>query len=249
MHGAARRPGGVTAASEPSRWLRMRRWIDRFLAAVLLAGVAPAIGVLAILVRLDDRGPAFIAVPRVGQGGQVFGMWKIRSMRVERQDGRALGAVLTNSEDPRITRMGRIVRGTHLDELPQLLNVVRGQMLLLGPRPEAPEYVDIDETAWVEALQVPPGIAGPTQLVVGDWELTQIDLDESGTAYRRVVLPVKLGIDRWYVRSASPSLDLLIVRTLLVSVLRGGDAAGLRRTVEHSVPAASAARTHEERSG
>lgn len=225
-----------------SGWLRARQQLDRVLAAAIGLLVSPVVAVLGLLVRLEDGGPAFITVPRVGRGGQVFPMWKIRSMRVETSDGRATGAALTASADQRITKVGRVLRAVHLDELTQLYNVIKGEMCLLGPRPEAPDYVDLDDPAWRSALAAAPGIAGPTQLIVGEWELTQIDADETGDAYRDVVVPVKVSIDGWYVRCATPLLDLQVLRSLVSSVLTGRDPAALRRRVERSVPAAAIAR-------
>ncbi len=221
----------------PSRWLRVRLVADRVIAALLAALTAPLVGALALTIRRHDGGPALITVPRVGRDGRSFAMWKLRSMRVTGSDGRAAGAALTSSGDDRITPVGARMRSLHLDELPQLYNVVRGEMCLLGPRPEAPEYVD-DQPAWRDVLSVPPGIAGPTQLVVGDWERTQIDRDQTGDAYRRVVVPVKLAIDAWYVSAASVSLDLLVLSSLIRHVLPGGEHPALLQSVATAVPTA-----------
>ena len=196
---------------------------------------------LALLIRRHDGGPPLIQVPRVGAAGVVFGMWKLRSMRVESADGRAAGAALTSSDDDRVTPIGRRMRALHLDELPQLFNVVRGEMCLLGPRPEAPEYVEMSDDEWNAVLAVPPGIAGPTQLIVGDWERVEIDRDETGMAYRQVVVPVKLAIDNWYISDASPMLDLLVLRSLAAHVLPGGSVGRLQRVVAAEVPDAEPA--------
>jgi len=227
-------------AGRPSGWLRRRLVVDRLLAALLTAVTSPVVALLAMLVRRHDGHAPLIQVPRVGRGGQVFGMWKIRSMRVDTADGRASGVALTSSGDDRITPIGARMRALHLDELPQLYNVVRGEMCLLGPRPEAPDFVDLDDPAWQQVLTVPPGIAGPTQLIVGDWERTEIDRDDTGDAYRRVVLPVKLAIDGWYVRRAAPRLDLLVLTSLVRHVLPGGEVHRLARTVGTEVPESAA---------
>lgn len=221
-----------------SRYLRLRIVVDRALAAVLLVPFAPLIAVLAWLVRRHDGGPAFIAVPRVGRGGQELRMWKLRSMRAETTDGRATGVGLTSAGDARVTPIGRRLRAFHLDELPQLVNVVRGEMALLGPRPEAPEYVDGDDDGWRDVLSAPPGIAGPTQLVVGDWERDVITDAPDGSAYVEQVVPVKVAIDRWYVQQASPTLDALVV-VGLVQRLAGSGSAALLRRVRREVPAAA----------
>ncbi len=222
-----------------SRFLSVRLVADRALAAVLLVAAAPVLAVLGALVRRHDGGPALIAVPRVGRGGREIPMWKLRSMRAETSDGRATGVALTRAGDDRITPVGRWLRALHLDELPQLLNVVRGEMALLGPRPEAPEFVDPDDPTWQAVLAAPPGIAGPTQLVVGDWEVDVISAAPDGTAYRDEVLPVKLAIDRWYVEQATPIVDLLVVVGVLQRVT-GHPPRGLVRRVRAAVPEAAA---------
>lgn len=214
-----------------SRWLRWRLAADRLLALAGGVVVAPVVAVLAVLVRRGDGGPGLITVPRVGRDGRVFAMWKLRSMRVAGEDGSAPGLPLTRVADDRITPIGRHLRRLHLDELPQLWNVARGEMSLLGPRPETPEFVDPAEPAWAPVLAVPPGIAGPTQLVVGDWEGAVITEDTTGEAYRARVLPVKLAIDTWYVEQASPLLDLQVVWTLAGRLLTGRAPAGLAERV------------------
>lgn len=223
--------------------MRLRAQADRVVAIALLVVTSPLMAALAVLIRRHDGHTAFITVPRVGRDGRTFGMWKLRSMRVDDDRGRASGAALTASADDRITPVGSRMRSLHLDELPQLLNVARGEMCLLGPRPEAPEFVhDTDE--WASVLAVPPGIAGPTQLIVGDWERTEIDRDPTGAAYEDVVVPVKLAIDGWYVRSATPALDLLVAISLLRHVLPGGEGPALQRRVRRSVPGAAPALEH-----
>lgn len=217
-------------------WARLRIQADRIVALIVLVAVSPLIGVLALLIRRGDGGPPFITVPRVGRDGQVFGMWKLRSMRVEGRDGRAGGVALTAVDDDRITPIGHRLRGHHLDELPQLWNVVTGQMCLLGARPEAPDFVAVGDPIWRAVLAMPPGIAGPTQLIVGDWERAWITASPDGSAYRDEVLPVKLAIDEWYVRACSPRADALVARSLLAH-LRGRPVEALRSTVAEAVPA------------
>lgn len=222
-----------------SRWLRLRLAADRAVAALLLILLAPVIGACAWLVHRHDGGPAIIAVPRVGRYGRPIRMWKLRSMRAESPDGMALGVALTAASDSRITPIGRKLRARYLDELPQLYNVVRGEMCLLGPRPEAPDFVDVTDPGWRAVLAVPPGIAGPTQLIVDDWERELITSDRGGTAYVREVLPVKLAIDGWYVGRSTPQLDALIVATLLRRFLPGSPSNTLERRVRAEVPEAA----------
>lgn len=219
-----------------SGWLRARLVIDRFVAAVLLVLAAPLIGVLVIRVRIHDRGRALIAVPRIGRGGRTIRMWKLRSMRAESPDGRACGISLASADDDRITPIGRRMRAFSLDELPQLYNVVRGDMCLLGARPEAPEFVDPDDPRWQAVLSAPPGMAGPTQLIVNNWERERISAAPDGSAYLHEVLPVKLAIDEWYVSRCSPRLDALVVITLARRLMPGTESYTLKKLVSDEVP-------------
>lgn len=221
-----------------SRYLRVRMVLDRLLAAVGLVALSPVIGVLGWLVHRHDGGPAFITVERVGRHGRPMRMWKLRSMRAESADGRATGVSLTSAGDDRITPIGAKLRAGHLDELPQLFNVVRGEMTLLGPRPEAPEYVDATDDDWRAVLAAPPGIAGPTQLAVGDWERDIITAAPDGSAYERDVVPVKVAIDRWYVEQASPGIDALVV-VGLARRLAGRPVGALLERIRAGVPEAA----------
>lgn len=226
-----------------SRWLRFRSVTDRVTALGVLTLVSPLIAALAVAVRVSDRGQAFVAVPRVGRNGHIFRMWKLRSMRIEQNDGRARGVSLTSAEDERITPMGRWMRAYYLDELPQLWNVVRGEMGLLSARPEAPEFVDLEDPQWALVVSAPPGVAGPTQLIVNEWEHQVISLDPSGASYLEVVLPVKLAIDEWYVRNASFRLDLLIARALFLRLASRPPLPELTRLIHEQVPVSVAAQT------
>jgi lipopolysaccharide/colanic/teichoic acid biosynthesis glycosyltransferase len=222
----------TTAAVSP--WLRVRVQVDRLAAALLLVPVAPVIAVLALWVRVADGAPALISVSRMGQGGREFPMWKLRTMRPALPDGRAGGAELTRRDDQRITPVGRRLRHWRLDELPQLWNVVRGEMALLGPRPEAPAYVNLDDHRWTQILSVPPGIAGATQVLVNRWEAEVLTDDGTTDTYGTVVLPVKVELDGWYVRRATPGLDVLILRSLASSLVGRGSPELRRRAQAHA---------------
>jgi len=225
-----------------SPWLRIRLVVDRAVAAIAGLVLAPVILVLAALVRREDGGPGFIAVTRVGRDGRPFRMWKLRSMRAARPDGTADGLTLSGAHDDRITQIGRRLRAYHFDELPQLLNVVRGEMGILGPRPETPEFVDLDDPMWREVLTIPPGIAGPTQVIVNDWERSLIDEVPDGSAYRTKVVPVKLAIDQWYLERSSPITDALVAITLVRRFLPGTESTTLKVAVFAAVPEASVVR-------
>lgn len=233
---------GNERVAGPTLWLRRRVKIDRVVAGLLSIVTAPLVAVLAWMVRREDGGPPLIRVPRMGRHGVPFGMWKLRSMRATSVDGLAAGANLTNGAgDERITPIGRRLRAYHLDELPQLWNVAAGEMSLLGPRPETPELVNLHDDRWREVLSVPPGIAGPTQLIVSDWEREVIAASPDNSAYRNAVLPTKLAIDQWYLQAASPATDLLVTVTLMRRFLPGTEAWTLRHRVFADVAAAAPA--------
>jgi lipopolysaccharide/colanic/teichoic acid biosynthesis glycosyltransferase len=125
--------------------------LDRVLAVILGVVLSPVVVVLAAVVRRHDPGPGLIRLARVGRNGQPFRQWKPRTMRMD--EGVASGQAITSAADPRVTPFGRRLRRYRLDEFPQLLNVVTGQMALVGPRPETPSYVDLGDSLWQEVLQ------------------------------------------------------------------------------------------------
>lgn len=197
-----------------SPWLRARLHLDRAVAAILLVGVSPVLGVAALAVRRDG-GPAFVAVPRVGRGGTTFRMWKVRTMRADGTGGVALGPGLALGEgDPRVTTVGRRIRRWRIDELANLVNVLKGEMALIGGRPEAPDYVDLGDSRWATILLAPPALVGPSQILVEAWEAELLGR-EGPDAYRAQVLPVKLAIDEWYVTRSTWRVDLAIVGGLI----------------------------------
>lgn len=224
-----------------SPWLRRRQAMDRVAAALLGVAVAPLVGVLAWLVRRESPGPGVLGMPRVGQGGRTFLIRKIRTMRAAGPGGTAGGAPLTAANDRRVTALGGRLRALRLDEVPQLWNVVRGDMALIGPRPEAVEYVDLADADWQAVLAARPGIAGPTQLLVADWEAATVGTGE-GDVYAERILPVKLAIDRWYVEHATPAIDALVLVGLVRRVLGLGPARRLEDAVARAVPASAVSR-------
>jgi lipopolysaccharide/colanic/teichoic acid biosynthesis glycosyltransferase len=166
-------------------------------------------------------------------------MWKLRTMNAVLQAGLAGGPPLTAPNDGRVTRVGRYLRSVHLDELPQVLNVAHGEMALIGPRPESPEFVD-GRREWQRTLAVPPGILGPTQLLVGDWEAIVLGGPRAAEEYATEVLPLKLAIDGWYIANASPLIDALVIGSTVGKVLFGWAPRRLATVVKNDVPAAVA---------
>jgi lipopolysaccharide/colanic/teichoic acid biosynthesis glycosyltransferase len=183
-------------------YLPVKRCCDVVLAAVILVIAAPIVLLAALLVKLTSRGPAFYWQVRMGFDGRPFTLIKLRTMRhnAEAQSG----PVWATDHDARITSVGKLLRQTHIDEFPQLLNVIRGDMSLVGPRPERPEFVarlDWEVPHYRERLGVRPGITGLAQL--------RLHADTGLDTVRR-----KLVYDIYYVRNVSPLLDAkLLVRT------------------------------------
>ncbi len=218
-----------------TRWLRVRWRLDRGLALLLAVVTAPVAAGLWLTVRLVDGPPAVVRLPRVGRGGDEFAMAKFRSMTVQAASGQAGGAALTMGGDPRVTNLGRRLRHYRLDELPQLANVVRGEMALLGPRPETPVYVDLGDPRWQAVVRALPGIAGPTQVLIHDFEagLAITDLKR----YEAEMVPVKLAIDQWYLGHASPGVDLLVLLALVERFVLRRSTTLLHRRLEREIPA------------
>ncbi len=219
-----------------SRWLRWRVHLDRLVAAALAAATAPFVLALALLVRVADGPPSLIALQRVGRHGRRFGMWKLRTMLPSADSA---GPPITRAHDDRITPLGKRLRRYRFDELPQLLNVVRGDMALIGPRPETPEYVRLQDPRWQRVLQAKPGIAGLAQALVASWEAEALVAGRCDDVYRDEILPVKLTIDSWYVRHASPSVDLLVLVSILQQLIGRRGATGARRRLRQLVPEAA----------
>jgi lipopolysaccharide/colanic/teichoic acid biosynthesis glycosyltransferase len=204
--------------------------IQRAVALVGLIALGPLILGLGAAVRLSSRGPAFHRATRVRPGG-TFTLYKLRTMRANAAAG---GPAITAAGDERITRLGRALRRTKLDELPQLWNVVRGDMALVGPRPEDPSYVDHSDPLHATVFAALPGITGPAALEYRDEEAilaaaalemarshgrdaaTPDDLDR---AYREVVLPAKLALDAMYLGSRSFVGDIRVLGRTFGQVL------------------------------
>lgn len=217
-----------------TRWLRARWVLDRAAAAVLVVVTAPLSGAIWVLVRVVDGRPAVVRLPRIGRKGDEFAMGKFRSMTVRAPQGQAGGAAVTMGADPRVTALGRRLRHYRLDELPQLLNVLRGEMALLGPRPETPLYVDLDDERWRTVVAALPGIAGPTQVLIHDFEagLGVNDLKR----YEAEMVPVKLAIDQWYLGHASPVVDLLVLLALVQRFVLRRSITTLHGRLEREIP-------------
>jgi lipopolysaccharide/colanic/teichoic acid biosynthesis glycosyltransferase len=174
--------------------------------------------VIALAVFLDSPGPVFYRSRRIGRGGQAFDMLKFRTMVRD-----APGPSLSARGDERYTPLGRTLAYSRLDELPQLWNVLRGQMRLVGPRPEVEDFVREFPEEYERILSVPPGLTGPAQVAYA-WEgeiLARAQAIDRERVYRDEILPYKLAIDLGYARRHSVRSDLaLLGRTLLLPAVR-----------------------------
>jgi len=193
----------------------MKRPFDLGVALAGLVMTSPLLVVAAVLVRLDSSGPSFYRGVRVGRDGRPFHIYKLRTMR----DGADVqGPAITGAGDPRTTAVGRLLRRTKLDEVPQLLNVVRGEMSLVGPRPEHPEFLKHYTDEQREVLSVRPGITGPGSLAFIEEE-EMLSVGDPVAQYVDTILPQKLALDLQYVRTASFSGDLKILARTVRLVL------------------------------
>lgn len=187
----------------------MRGLVHSAIALALLVLLAPVMLLLALLVRLSSPGPVFFLQERVGRGGRPFRIYKLRTMRVNTS-----GPQVTGGGDARITPLGAWLRHWKLDELPQLLNVVRGEMALVGPRPEVPRYVAHYTPEQQQTLMVPPGITGLSQLRYRNEEELLRNAADPEALYLEELMPAKLAIDLEYLRQRSAWTDFcLILRT------------------------------------
>ncbi len=186
------------------KYREVKPWFDRIVAFLLLIAFSPVILVCAALVKLTSRGPAFYSQERVGQGWRTFRIIKLRTMRIGAEE--STGPVwAAGDEDPRATPVGRVLRKTHLDELPQLVNVLRGEMSLVGPRPERPNFVEqLRKTVpdYDKRLSVRPGITGLAQV--------RASADRTLRDVRR-----KVKLDAMYIRRMCWIADFVVLlRTL-----------------------------------
>jgi lipopolysaccharide/colanic/teichoic acid biosynthesis glycosyltransferase len=195
----------------------MKRLLDIVVAAVGLILLLPFLVLVAILVKLDSPGPVFFRQVRIGLNGRPFRIFKFRTMI----DGAyQMGSRLTTKRDPRVTGIGQILRWFKIDELPQLLNVLIGEMSLIGPRPEDPHFVNAYAEAQRRVLSVRPGMVGPSQILGRDeLESYPEGLKDTEAYYVEHILPDKLARDLEYVERATLWLDLsLLARGIWATV-------------------------------
>ncbi len=196
---AARQPDGVNVAT--------KRAFDIVMSGTALVMLAPLFLIIGSIIRLTSPGPVFYLASRVGQYGRIFKMFKFRTMVVNADK---MGPGITTRNDKRITPIGRVLRMTKLDELPQLINVLLGDMSLVGPRPEDPRYVQHYRGDQVAILAVRPGITSPASVHFRDEENLLVGVDWE-SHYLSEILPKKLSLDLEYARHPSIGRDIGVI--------------------------------------
>lgn len=195
-----------------------KRAFDVVCSAVGLIVLAPLLAVVAVLIVADSPGPVFFRQKRVGRHGELFRIHKFRTMHHEPLQK---GLSITVGADPRVTRVGAVLRRYKLDELPQLIDVLRGSMSLVGPRPEVPEYVahysDQDRKI---VLSVRPGITDHASLEFSDESLLLAGAADPQRLYIEMILPKKLRLYRAYVQMRTMTGDIGIILKTLRKILR-----------------------------
>jgi lipopolysaccharide/colanic/teichoic acid biosynthesis glycosyltransferase len=187
----------------------------------LVAGVglivaAPVLAASAVAIWADSAGPVLFRQSRVGKGGRHFDIFKLRTMRAEID-----GPQVTARDDNRVTPIGRLLRLTKLDELPELWNVVRGDMSLVGPRPEVPRYVNLADPLWQEVLEAPPGLTDPVTVALRNEEEVMANVDgDRERFYLATLQRYKLIGSAEYLRSRTWRSDLKVLFETLVAIAR-----------------------------
>jgi lipopolysaccharide/colanic/teichoic acid biosynthesis glycosyltransferase len=190
----------------------VKRTFDILAAGLGLVLLAPLLVLVAVLVKLTSPGPVLFRQERIGRRFRPFRICKFRTMT---QDAPRRGGPITFGADPRITRLGRLLRKTKIDEIPQLINVLKGEMSLVGPRPEVPRYVEMFRADYEEILRVRPGITDLASLKYRDEAALLGQAEDPEQEYVTRVLPEKISLAKQYVAHSSFCFDLtIIIRTM-----------------------------------
>lgn len=194
-----------------------KRAFDLALSIPLLIALSPLLLLISLLIKLGSEGPAFFTQERMGRGGKGFTLYKFRTMV---KDAHSEGPSVTSRGDTRITPLGRTLRRYKLDELPQLLNVVMGDMSIVGPRPEVKRYVDAFPDEYSSILKVRPGITDYAALRYRNEEEILAGYEDVEQAYTKVILPEKITLYKKYIREMGVMADVKILFMTLREVSR-----------------------------
>jgi lipopolysaccharide/colanic/teichoic acid biosynthesis glycosyltransferase len=195
----------------------IRAVFDRGVVLLALVVLSPVLLVTALLVRLSSPGPVIFRQVRVGQHGRHFEIYKFRTMYVAQGSG---SGQVSPEGDPRVTPVGRVLRAWYLDELPQLFNVLKGDMGLVGPRPETPDFVALYTPGERAVLAVRPGLAGPSTLGFMDEAERLAGCDDPLELYRRVLIHERVRLDLGYLERRSFGYDVRLLVKQVVAIAR-----------------------------
>jgi len=195
----------------------IKRIIDFIFSLIGLILLSPLFLIIAILVKKEDGGSVFFRQTRVGQNGKLFKIYKFRTMI---ENAEKLGAQVTKGNDPRITKIGKFLRKYKLDELPQLINVLKGDMSLVGPRPEVPKYVEPYKKEYEEILKVKPGITDYAALEFIDEEEILKNSQNPEETYLKEVLPIKIQYYKKYINEIGFITDIKLILKTILGIIR-----------------------------
>lgn len=198
-----------------SRSQRAKRALDLIVAIPAVALLSPLFIAIAVWIKLDSRGPVFFIQERAGQFGRLFRIFKFRTMIA---DAEKQGSLITIGADHRITRSGRLLRKYKLDESPQLFNVIRGEMSLVGPRPEVPRYVELYTEDQRRILTLKPGITSPASITFNGESALLARQEDPEDFYRAQLIPAKIHEDLSYAKRATVFSDCAIVAKTFIRI-------------------------------
>lgn len=187
---------------------KCKRIFDLFFTLIGLPFLLPFLAVIALMIKLEDGGPVFFIQRRIGYKGKPFYMWKFRTMVI---DAEKKGSLITVGNDPRITRVGYFLRKYKLDEFPQLLNVLKGEMSLVGPRPEVEKYVMLYNSEQRKVLDIIPGMTDPASIKYVNENEILAQAKDPEKIYIEKVMPEKIKLNLEYAEKATCWSDFLII--------------------------------------
>jgi lipopolysaccharide/colanic/teichoic acid biosynthesis glycosyltransferase len=200
-------------------YVTVKRAFDATVAALAIVVLSPLLAGVAAAVRVDSPGPILFRQVRVGLDGSLFTIWKFRSM-IDGAD--RIADNVSPTGDPRVTRVGRVLREWYLDELPQLFNVLRGDMSLVGPRPETPEFVARYRPDELQVLSIRPGLVGPSTLTSMDEAEILAGADDPLDHYITTVMPERVRLDLTYLERVSLVYDVKLLVSQASAIFRDG---------------------------
>ncbi len=195
----------------------MKRIFDVTVSFLGLILLLPLILIISLLIIADDKGPVFFTQWRVGKDGRLFVLYKFRSMKIT---GSGSDATFEPGNTARVTKVGRFIRSNKIDEIPQLLNVLKGEMSLVGPRPEIQSWVDLCPERWKKILTVRPGITDNASLEFRNEEAILVESKDPEATYREIILPRKLDLYDQYISHHSFAGDLMLIIKTLLSLIK-----------------------------